>query len=107
MPARKNVIIVVDDDKAVRDSLKFSLQLDGMNVHVCDSADSLLKCPVLNDAACLVVDYRMPETDGFVLSEKLTARGIAVPRILITAPVTSAVRSRAKAARSSTSASGK
>jgi FixJ family two-component response regulator len=95
---KKNVIIVIDDDKAVRDSLRFSLRLDGMDVYVCDSADSLLKYPALNDAACLVVDYRMPETDGFVLSEKLTARGIAVPRILITAPVTGALRNRAKAA---------
>jgi FixJ family two-component response regulator len=98
MPRKKNVIIVVDDDKAVRDSLKFSLQLDGMDVHVCDSADALLKYSGLGDAACLVVDYRMPETDGFVLGEKLAKRGVAVPRILITAPVSSALRHRAKAA---------
>jgi len=32
MSKSENVIIVVDDDKAVRDSLKFSLQLDGMDV---------------------------------------------------------------------------
>jgi len=93
-----NVIIVVDDDKAVRDSLKFSLQLDGMDVHVCDSAGALLKYPGLEDAACLVVDYRMPEMDGFALSEKLAARGVSIPRILITAPVSSVLCRRAKAA---------
>lgn len=98
MPKKNHVVIVVDDDKAVRDSLKFSLQLDGLDVHVCDSADALLKYSGLGDAACLVVDYRMPEKDGFVLSEKLTERGIKVPRILITAPVNSALRNRAKSA---------
>jgi two-component system response regulator FixJ len=98
MPNRKNVIIVVDDDKAVRDALKFSLQLDGMDVHVCDGADSLLKYPDLDAAACLVVDYRMPDVDGFALSEELSARGVSVPRILITAPVSSALRRRAEAA---------
>ncbi len=98
MRSRKNVIIVVDDDKAVRESLKFSLQLDGMDVHVCDSAAALLDYPGLDDAACLVVDYRMPETDGFALREKLAARGVSAPQILMTAPVSSALRHRAKVA---------
>ena len=92
------MFIVVDDDKAVRDSLKFSLQLDSMDVHVCDGADALLEYPDLDDAACLVVDYRMPEMDGFALSEKLAARGVSVPRILITAQVSGALCRRAKAA---------
>lgn len=98
MPKKKSVIIVVDDDKAVRESLKFSLQLDGMDVHVCDGVASLLKYPGLDDAACLVLDYRMPEADGFVVHEKLAARGVSAPQILITAPVSSALRHRAKAA---------
>ena len=40
----------------------------------------------------------MPEVDGFQLGERLSARGITVPRILITAPLSSALRDRAKAA---------
>lgn len=98
MPVARNVIVVVDDDQAVRDSLKFSLELDGLSVHVCDSADALLTFPGLADAACLVLDYRMPKVDGFQLSERLAAGGISVPRILITAPLSNALRDRAKAA---------
>ena len=96
MGKKKSVIIVVDDDQAVRDALKFSLTLDGMDVHVCENAASLLEYPGLDNAACLVVDYRMPEADGFELSERLTIRGIDVPRILITSPVDKALVRRAR-----------
>lgn len=98
MAGAKIVIVVVDDDEAVRASLKFSLELEGFSVHVCDSANTALDYPDLAAAACLVLDYRMPEVDGFLLSERLQARGISVPRILITAPLSGALHARAKAA---------
>jgi FixJ family two-component response regulator len=96
--SKQNNVIVVDDDKAVRDSLKFSLELDGLQVHACDSAKSLLDYPGLTDADCLVVDYRMPETNGLDLRKELAARRIMTPTILITAPVSNELRRRAKAA---------
>ena len=65
MPTVKPIIIVVDDDPAVRDSLKFSLELEGLTVHTCDSGKSLLDHPQLKQAGCVVLDYKMPEMDGF------------------------------------------
>ena len=91
-------IIVVDDDKAVRDSLKFSLELDGHTVHTCDGARSLLAYPGLKDAACVVMDYHMPGTDGLGLHKALKAQGLRVPVIMITSSVTSDLCQRARAA---------
>jgi two-component system response regulator FixJ len=96
--SKQNRVIVVDDDKAVRDSLKFSLELEGLQVHTCESAQSLLDYPGLTEADCLVVDYRMPERNGLDLRQVLVARHITAPAILITAPVSEGLRRRAKAA---------
>jgi two-component system response regulator FixJ len=91
---RKEVVLV-DDDKAVRDSLKFALELEGLNVHVCDSAAAALAYPGLRDAACLVVDYKMQGMDGFALCRKIIAEGACPPIIMITAPLTEALKREA------------
>jgi two-component system, LuxR family, response regulator FixJ len=98
MPSGKQKIIIVDDDKAVRDSLNFSLRLEGLDVHTCPDGESLLAYPDLDKADCLVVDARMPGLDGFALRQKLLDRGVCAPMILITAPVTSNLRRKADAA---------
>jgi two-component system response regulator FixJ len=98
MPSGKQKIIIVDDDKAVRDSLNFSLRLEGLDVHTCADGASLLAYPDLDKADCLVVDVRMPGLDGFALRQKLLDRGVRVPMILITAPVTGDLRRKADAA---------
>lgn len=91
----KPIILVVDDDPAVRDSLKFSLELDGLTVHTCDSGMALLDHPQLKQAGCIVLDYKMPEMDGFEVLERLGERQNQVPVILITGPVTIRIRERA------------
>lgn len=98
MPARKRKVIIVDDDKAVRASLNFSLRLEGLDVQTCPDGESLLAHPDLEKADCLVVDVRMPGLDGFALREKLLDRGIRAPMILITAPVTNDLRRKSEAA---------
>ena len=92
------VILVVDDDRAVRDSLKFALELDGLSVHTCASGAELLEHPQLGQARCLVLDYKMPAMDGFQALEALERRGIHLPAILITSSVTDGLRARARKA---------
>ena len=91
-------VMVVDDDRAVRESLKFSLQLDGLTVQTCDSGLELLRDGDLAAADCLVLDYKMPDMDGFAVMAELAARAVTVPVILITAPVTDRIRQQAKRA---------
>ena len=89
------IILVIDDDAAVRQSLKFALEQEGLVVHVYESGEHLLSAPNLPQSACLVVDYVMPGMDGITLVERLRLRHVGLPAILITAKTSPAVRERA------------
>ncbi len=77
------VVLIVDDDAAVRNALKFSLELEGFDVRVYDRAEALLADHHLPAKGCLVVDYRMPGMDGLALIDHLRTRSVALPAILI------------------------
>jgi len=95
MPITPGPVIVVDDDAAVRQSLKFALELEGMNVRLYESGDELLADPELPTNGCLVVDYYMPTMNGVELMDKLHRRLVKLPAILITARATDDMRRRA------------
>jgi FixJ family two-component response regulator len=90
------MVCVVEDDAAVRNALKFSLEMEGLAVRAYTGASGLLDDPALPSCRCLVVDFRMPAMDGLELVEVLTARGITVPVIMITAQATRDLRLRAR-----------
>jgi two-component system response regulator FixJ len=92
------LVILVDDDAAVRDSLKFSLELEGLNVLTYESGHVLLADANLPASGCLVVDYYMPVLNGVDLLNRLRHRHVDLPAILITAKATNDVRQRAAAA---------
>ena len=89
MNAYKNVaiqsglIVVVDDDDAVRKSLKFSLEVEGYLVRTYGRAEELLKEPAFPTCRCLVVDQKLPGISGIDLIAKLRDREILVPAILV------------------------
>ncbi|MGP8233006.1 MAG: response regulator transcription factor [Methylovirgula sp.] len=91
----KDIIFVLDDDEAVRESLKFSLELEGYTVRTCAEGYELLKHPDLAHARCLIVDYKMPQMDGFEVLDRLAAQRVNVPVILITSNASDALRRRA------------
>jgi FixJ family two-component response regulator len=90
------VVGVVDDDAAVRNALKFSLEMEGLTVRDHDRAASLLGDPELSSCRCLVIDFHMPAMDGLELVAALRARGITAPVILITGRATRDLRMRAE-----------
>ena len=90
-------ILVIDDDPAVLNALKFSLQLDGFTVSGFESAEALLSKQDFPARGCIIVDYRMLGVDGIEMVDRLRTRGVHLPAILITTPTT-AVTSRAAAA---------
>lgn len=98
MNTLQDIVLVVDDDLAVRESLKFALELEGLRVHACAGGDELLRHPELSKARCLLIDYKMPSMDGFELIERLADQAPKVPIILITSLVTRAISLRAQAA---------
>ena len=91
----KTRVYLVDDDRAVRDSLKFTLELDGMAVRTWDSGSRLLSDGDMAAADCLVLDCKMPGLDGFAVVDALAGRRVRLPIIMMTAPVTLALERRA------------
>ena len=89
------VVIVVDDDVAVRNSLKFSLEIEGFAVRAYSGGIELLNDTELLREACLVIDQNMPGMNGLDLVAQLRARDVAVPAILITGSPTAALSARA------------
>ena len=94
----RTLVIIVDDDQAVRDSLQFALQLEGLCVHVHSGGASLLADPDLNRAGCVILDHRMPRLDGFDLLSTIKARNPHVPAIMLTSRTTPQDKARADAA---------
>jgi two-component system response regulator FixJ len=89
-------VIVVDDDAAVRNSLKFSLQIEGFAVRTYSNPNEVLSAKELPASSCLVVDQNMPGMSGLNLLAALRKRGVLTPAILISAHVTAALRDEAK-----------
>jgi two-component system, LuxR family, response regulator FixJ len=94
----KQVVHVVEDDAGVRNSLKFTLEVEGYEVHAYASARELLNEESLPTSGCLITDYHMPEMNGLELVAQLRDRNILLPVILITGHPNENMRNRAAAA---------
>ena len=88
-------VLVVDDDPAVRNSLKFSLELEGFIVRLYAGGRELLDDPDLPACGCLVVDQVMPGMTGLEMVDALRRRGISSPAVLITPNAGGKLRQRA------------
>src|SRR5271157_1943891 len=78
------LVAVVDDDEAVRDSLRFLLETAGFHVVTYGSAGQFLAEAKPGDLVCLVVDQHMPDQTGLQLVSRLRHQGSALPIALIT-----------------------
>jgi FixJ family two-component response regulator len=91
------VVVVVEDDPAVRNSLKFSLEIEGYSVRLYSGGRDLLDHGELPRHGCLVIDYSMPDMNGIDLLAALRARNCALPAILMTGDPTVMLRELATA----------
>ena len=92
------VVIVLDDDLAVRNSLKFSLEIEGFKVHSYATGAELLGAGELTPCSCLVVDQQMPGMSGLDLIDTAAQPAFLAPAILITSDPSPSVRERARKA---------
>lgn len=95
---RSGLIVVVDDDAAVRKSLKFSLEAEGFVVRTYARAEDLLNETLFPACRCLVVDQKLPGISGVDLIAELRNREISAPAILITTHPSSELKKRAAGA---------
>ncbi len=77
-------VYIVDDDEAMRDSLAWLLESQGLAVTAYAAAEDFLAACGDGMAGCIVLDVRMPGMSGLELYEKLSARRCALPVIFIT-----------------------
>jgi two-component system, LuxR family, response regulator FixJ len=97
-PEERWTVIVVDDDAALRDSFRFSLEIDGFNVRAYADASELLAASDFPENCCFVIDQNIPGMAGLDLIEALRKRDVATPTILITSHPNATVRERASKA---------
>lgn len=77
------IVAVVDDDAAVCNSLKFSLELEGFSVRIYASGAELLGAGDIGACDCFVVDEKMPGMSGLEVIAEMRGRHISAPAILI------------------------
>jgi two-component system, LuxR family, response regulator FixJ len=77
------IVHIVDDDPAIRDSLGLLLEASGFDVRTYDSAKAFLVAP-RGLSGCVLMDVRMPEIDGLELQQRLNELGIHLPVIVMT-----------------------
>jgi two-component system response regulator MprA len=85
----KQRVLVVDDDKAVRESLRRSLEFNGYDVSVAsDGAEALAGLSAAGPSSApdvVVMDVMMPRLDGIETTRALRAAGNDVPILVLTA----------------------
>jgi len=84
MKELSQTVFVVDDDDAVRNSLRLLLKSAGIATEVAASAQEFLSSYDTSHPGCLVLDVRMPGMSGLEMQHELNMRGAAIPVIFIT-----------------------
>ncbi len=78
-------VFVIDDDEAVRDSIRWLLEANGFVARTFGSAESFLESGAANEPiGCLLVDVRMPGLSGLALQDELQRRDCSLPLVFIT-----------------------
>src|SRR5262249_44558870 len=79
-----DLVHIIDDDDALRDSLSFLLSSAGIKTKTYETATGYANDPERGACGCILTDVRMPGMSGIDLLRKLKADGLAVPVIVMT-----------------------
>ncbi|MBB1152433.1 MULTISPECIES: response regulator transcription factor [Amycolatopsis] len=78
-------ILVVDDDRAVRESLRRSLEFNGYTVELASDGAQALETILANRPDAMVLDVMMPRLDGLEVARRLRSTGDDLPILVLTA----------------------
>ena len=84
-PVSKPRVLVVDDDKAVRESLRRSLEFNGYQVSLASDGAEALAAIAAASPDVVVMDVMMPRLDGLEATRALRAAGHDLPILVLTA----------------------
>jgi FixJ family two-component response regulator len=79
------IVVAVDDDFRVRESLESLIESAGYEPLVFSSAEEFLRSGTLAAATCVITDLRMPGMDGIELQRRIKLDHPALPVVFITA----------------------
>jgi FixJ family two-component response regulator len=91
----RRLIVVVDDDESVRESLPDLLEMCGFTAITFSSAEEFIASDSVDRALCLLLDIAMPGMNGLDLQIELKSRGCRIPIVFVTAQRDESVRARA------------
>lgn len=77
------LLLLVDQDAAVADALRFQLETEGYEVETFRDAAAVLAALIPDRPSCLVVDFDLPDMDGPTLLRRLRGRGLTLPAVLV------------------------
>jgi two-component system, OmpR family, response regulator MprA len=79
-------VLVVDDERAVRDSLRRALELEGYDVELAtDGEEALERLAQNGEPDAVVLDILMPKMDGLEVCRRLRREGHRLPVLMLTA----------------------
>ena len=79
-------ILVVDDERAVRESLRRALELEGYEIELAgDGREALYRLDSDSQPDAIILDVLMPGLDGLEVCKRIRATGNAVPVLMLTA----------------------
>jgi two-component system, LuxR family, response regulator FixJ len=78
-------VFVIDDDPALRKSLRWLMESIGLRVLTFASAQEFLSAYESDQCGCIVLDVRMPGMSGLELQERLREQACELPMIVMTA----------------------
>lgn len=85
MPSAQKVILLVDDDNEIVESMRAVLESKGYRIMVARDGNSGLTIAERESPDLIVLDMMMPKKSGFLVLEKLKGRsGGLIPTIMIT-----------------------
>ncbi len=92
---KSKLIAIIDDEQSMQDSLQDLIEAAGLEARCFGSAEEFLESGLHGQAACLIVDIRMPKMSGLDLQARLKEEACSVPIIFITAHGDARMRVRA------------
>jgi FixJ family two-component response regulator len=88
------LVVIVDDDESVRESLPDLIGSFGFGVRAFSSAEAFLASDCVDETSCLILDVSMPNMSGPDLQRELRLLGHSLPIVFMTAHEGATMRPR-------------
>jgi len=79
------LILIVEDERAVARSLEFGLREEGFRVQCAETGEQALDLVHTNEPQLILLDIRLPGISGFDVCKRLRSEGKRMPIIMLTA----------------------